>query len=563
MNTGSDAATSSRPSTFAPLKVIVFRNMWVASLFSNFGLFVLGVGAAWDMTLMSGSPSMVALVQTAMMLPVALFSLASGAIADMFDRRKVALTALLVSIAGTVGLTAFAGTGHISPASLLVLCFIVGSGTALLWPAWGAAVNEQVPSDVLPAAIALNGISYNVARSFGPAIGGLIVAAAGGLAAYATTVVFYIPLLLALYVWKRVSEPSRLPPENLGRAMISGARYVLNAPSIRIVIARTLLAASAGASVSALLPLVSRDLLHGNAQLFGLLLGAFGLGSVICALNLSQIRSRMTNEAAVRLCTTGMGIGILAVAISRHPIVTSMALVLFGCAWTGCMMILNVTVQTSAPRWVSARALAAYQASVAVGVAIGGWGWGILANSHGVDRSLLASAVMLFVSVLLSRWMRVPAIGRLTSIASDMLSDPDVRMPLTPRSGPIVVEIEYRVDASRARLYYAVMQRVRSSRMRNGAYGWSIARDIEDPELWIERYHCPTWHDYLRQRNRPTQAERDLHQRALEFHIGPEPVRIHRMLERPVGSVRWKDTTPDHGRHLGENVQPQYGGTQV
>ena len=83
------------------------------------------------------------------------------------------------------------------------------------------------------------------------------------------------------------------------------------------------------------------------------------------------------------------------------------------------------------------------------------------------------------------------------------------------------------------------------SRKRNGAYGWSIARDLADPELWTERYHCPTWHDYLRQRNRSTDSERALHQRANEFHIGSAPIRVRRMLERPIGSVRWKDETPD------------------
>jgi len=372
--------------------------------------------------------------------------------------------------------------------------------------------------------------------------------------------VFYVPLMLALYAWNRVSEPSRLPPESLGRAMISGARYVLNAPSIRVVIGRTLVAASAGASVSALLPLVSRDLLGGDAQLFGLLLGAFGVGSVISALNLSWLRARMSSEASVRLCSAVMGASVVVVALSRWPFLTAGALILFGCAWTGGMMVLNVTVQTSAPRWVSARSLATYQAAVAVGVALGGWGWGILADTQGVSRALLASAVVLLVSTFVGRWMRIPATESLISHASDLLADPDVKMPLTPRSGPIVVEIEYRIDPARARLFYAVMQRVRSSRMRNGAYGWSIARDIEDPELWIERYHCPTWHDYLRQRNRPTQAERDLHLRALEFHIGAEPVRIHRMLERPVGSVRWKDATPDIGRDLPDELQSPVGG---
>lgn len=540
MSTSEDG-TSPQAGTFAPLQVAVFRNMWVASLFSNFGLFVLGVGAAWDMTLMNGAPSMVALVQSALMLPVALFSLLAGAIADMFDRRKVAMAALGITIAGAACLTLLGALNALSPNLLLVFCFVVGSGMALISPSWGASVNEQVPSSLLSQAIALNGISYNLARSSGPAIGGFIVAAAGGVAAFATTVLFSIPLMLALYTWQRTGEPSRLPPENLGRAMISGVRYVLNAPAIRIAVARTLIAAVAGAAIVSLLPLVSRDLLGGKAQLFGILLGSFGLGSVIGALNVGRLRSRMSGEDALRLCAFGMATAIAVVALSSWWIASALALVFFGCSWTGCFMLLNVTVQTSSPRWVAARALATYQTAVGIGVAFGGWGWGMVANGWGVDKALLASSAVLLVSIPLGRWMRMPAVGQVTPLASDMLSDVDVKLPLIARSGPIVVELEYRVNPKRARIFYAVMQKVRLSRMRNGAYGWSIARDIEDPELWIERYHCPTWHDYLRQRNRPTQAERELHQRAMKFHIGPEPVRIHRMLERPGGQINWGD----------------------
>jgi hypothetical protein len=139
----------------------------------------------------------------------------------------------------------------------------------------------------------------------------------------------------------------------------------------------------------------------------------------------------------------------------------------------------------------------------------------------------------------------MPLVRGPNELSLDVLADPEVRLPLTSRSGPIMVEIEYRIDPKKARLFYAVMQHVQLSRQRNGAYGWSFARDIADPELWTERFHCPTWHDYLRQRNRTTESERALHLRALEFHMGPEPVRIRRMLERPIGSVRWKDETPD------------------
>ncbi len=549
-----------KPGSFAPLQHTVFRDMWVASLFSNLGLFILGVGAAWDMTQLTTSATMVALVQTSLMLPVALFSVASGALADMFDRRKVAIAGLFVSIAGTVALTLTAYAGQITSVLLLILCFVVGTGTALLWPAWGASVNEQVPGDVLPSAVALNGISYNVARSFGPAIGGVIVAAAGGVAAFATAAVFYVPLLLVLFGWRRAVEPSRLPPESLGRAMISGFRYVLNSPPIRIVVTRTLVTGFAGGSIAALLPLIARDLLGGGAQLFGVLLGAFGVGSIVGALNIGRLRAAFSGEECMRLSSLVMGIGVMAVALSRIPIVTGAALLIFGAAWTSCMMVLNVSVQLSAPRWVAARTLASFQAAVAAGIALGGWGWGLLASAQGVQQALLLSAAMLAVAPVLGRWLKVPSIGTSAGGAADTLADPELRLALTARSGPIVIEIEYRVEPEKARPFYVVMQQVRSSRMRNGAYGWSIARDIADPELWTERYHCPTWHDYLRQRNRPTPVERDLHARAIVFHKGPESVRIRRMLERPIGSVRWKDTTPDLGPNVDDTLAPQIGG---
>ena len=201
-------------------------------------------------------------------------------------------------------------------------------------------------------------------------------------------------------------------------------------------------------------------------------------------------------------------------------------------------------LQLSAPRWVAGRSLAAFQAAIAGGIAVGSWGWGHLADSIGVEGALVASGIMMAASPLLGLWITMPPIGGRDE-AADLLADPEVRLSLTGRSGPIVVEIEYRVDVDNARPFHTLMLEVQLSRQRNGAYGWSIARDLADPELWIERYHCPTWLDYLRQRNRATQSERALHQRATAFHLGPDPVRIHRMLERPFGSVRWKEETPD------------------
>ena len=529
----------------APLRHPVFRRIWFASLVSNLGILIQGVGAAWAMTQMTSSADKVALVQTALMLPIMLIAMPAGAIADMHDRRVVAMVSLGIALVGATVLTVLAWFGLVTPNILLALCFVVGSGMALFGPAWQASVSEQVPPETLPSAVALNGISYNIARSFGPAIGGIVVATAGAVAAFAVNAVLYLPLMAVLFLWNRAHEPSRLPRERLNRAIVSGVRYIANSPSIRIVLIRTLVTGLIGGSVSALMPLVARDLLHGGAQTYGIMLGAFGMGAVIGALNIGEVRRRMSGEAAVRACAISMAGAIASVALSTSAVLTAIALVLAGAVWMLAVALFNIGVQLSAPRWVAGRSLAAFQASIAGGIAVGSWGWGHLTDIAGVEIALLVSAGMMLLSPLLGIWLRMPPVGARNEDATEFLADPEVRLSLTGRSGPLVVEIEYRVAQDNARLFHNVMQEVQLSRQRNGAYGWSIARDIADPELWTERYHCPTWLDYLRQRNRATLSERALHQRAIDFHLGPEPIRVRRMLERPFGSVRWKEDTPD------------------
>jgi len=528
----------------APLRHTTFRRIWLASLLSNLGILIQGVGAAWAMTQMTSSADKVALVQTALMLPIMLISMPAGAIADMHDRRVVTMVSLAIALTGATTLTVLTWLGWLAPNLLLALCFIVGSGMALFGPAWQSSVSEQVPSETLPAAIALNGISYNIARSFGPAIGGVVVAALGAVAAFALNALLYLPLLAVLFLWRRTHEPSRLPREKLNRAMVSGVRYITNSPPIKIVLTRTFVIGLIGGSLSALMPLVARDLLHGGAQTYGIILGAFGMGAVIGALNIGEIRKRLSGESAIRACTISMAGAIAAVALSREPVLTSAALVIAGSVWMLAVALFNIGVQLSAPRWVAGRSLAAFQASISGGIAVGSWGWGRLTDAYGVETALLVSAALMLLSPLLGLVMPMPRVGA-RSEAAEVLEDPEVQLQLTARSGPLVVEIEYRVAQDDARSFHNVMQDVQLSRQRNGAYGWSIARDIADPELWTERYHCPTWLDYLRQRNRSTQSERALHQQAIAFHIGPDPVRIRRMLERPFGSVRWKEDTPD------------------
>src|ERR1700721_949134 len=306
-------------SVTAPLRHAVFRRIWLASLLSNLGLLIQGVGAAWAMTQMTSSADKVALVQTALMLPIMLISMPAGAISDMYDRRIVALISLSIALSGATALSVLAWLGMVTPPVLLGFCFVVGSGMALVGPAWESSVSEQVPAETLPSAVALNGISYNIARSFGPAIGGIVVATAGAGDAFPAHALLYLPLLTVLFLWNRVSEPSRLPRERLNRAIVSGVRYIANSPPIKIVLARTLVTGLIGGAVSALMPLVARDLLHGGAQTYGIMLGAFGMGAVIGALNIAEVRKRLSGEAAVRTCALSMGAAIAAVALGREP----------------------------------------------------------------------------------------------------------------------------------------------------------------------------------------------------------------------------------------------------
>jgi MFS family permease len=529
---------------FAPLRYGTFRRIWFASMFSNLGQLVQGVGAAWAMTELTHRADKVALVQSALMLPVLLFAMGAGAAADMFDRRKVCIAALLLVLAGAVGLALIALLGLMTPPIILVFSFTVGSGMSLFGPAWQASVAEQVPVGVLPQAIALNSMSYNIARSLGPAIGGVIIAALGTSAAFLANAILVVPLLTVLLMWNPPAEPPRLPPERLSRAVMSGLRYIIHSPNIRIVLLRSALTAASGGAVVALMPIVARDLLGGDASLYGLLLGAFGGGAVAGALNIHRLR-RFLTETSLRGTAIVFGAAAIVVAFSRSPWLTAPALICAGAAWTVMMSLLNVSIQLAAPRWVAGRTLASFQAAISGGIAFGSWFWGHVADLEGVAAALFLTALAMLSMPVLGHWLRVPEAGPESAREPHNPTDIAVNLDLTPRSGPVIIEIEYRVPHDQARAFYGVMLEVQISRQRTGAYGWSIARDITDPELWTERFHCPTWLDYLRQRSRSSLADHELHLRAAAFQHGDRSTRIRRMLERPYGSVRWRDEVKD------------------
>lgn len=540
------AAAAQQPGgAFAPLRERTFRTIWTASLLSNFGQLILGVGAAWEMTRLSSSPSMVALVQTAMMVPLMFVALPAGAVADMFDRRKIALAGLGFSALSAAALTTLAVLDLVTPWTLLAFCALIGAGVALYAPAWQASIGEQVSQQNLPAAVALGTISYNVARSFGPALGGLIVLAFGAQAAFGINALFYLPLWAAFFFWQRTHAPSRLPPERLDRAIVTGARYALHSPPVRTVLARAFLFGLTTATATALAPLAAKDLLAGNAGVFGILLGASGVGAVLGALFVGDIRHRFSTENAVRVFTIGTGLALVAIGLSHTLVLTAAAFFVIGACNILSIALMNVGVQLSAPRWVTARALSLYSSALTAGIGIGAWAWGEFAGAHGVGAAFIASGAAVGATLLLAFFLPLPSDQEIDTSSVKIGSEPEVALALTMRSGPVVIEVEYDVDPDKARDFYEVMTKMQRVRQRIGGFDWSIARDIENPALWTERYHCPTWGDYLRMRDRYTAQDFEIQELADSYNRTGQGRRVRRRLERPYGSVRWKADSPD------------------
>ncbi|HEY1282950.1 MAG TPA: MFS transporter [Steroidobacteraceae bacterium] len=526
-------ADSWRASTLAPFRSRTFLKIWTASLVSNFGSLIQAVGASWLMTSLAPSADYVALVQASTTLPIMLLALPSGAVADIWDRRVIMLIAQIVMLTMSVILAVITYLGHITPWSLLTLTFLIGCGVALYGPAWQSSVGEQVPREHIPAAVALNTMSYNLARTAGPAIGGIVVAAAGAFAAFVVNALSYVGLIFMLLSWRRPKTESHLPPEGMLMAMSAGLRYSRLSPAIRAVLLRGFTLGTLGSAIWALMPLIARDLLGGGALTYGVLFGTFGGGAVCGALLSAAARQRFENEFLVRVTTIGFGLTSVVAAFSPWLPLTLLAFVIGGASWVLMLSTFNITIQMSSPRWVTGRALAIYQMVVFGGMAIGSWLWGEFAESRGIVTALALSGALLCLSVLLGIKARLPEAETLDLAPSRGATTFTPRVEVGPESGRVIVTVQYRIAREDHRAFVRAMQEVRRVRRRDGARRWMLMQDMNEPDVWVERFHSPSWVEHLRRYHRFTVADQEIERRAFAFHRGEEPPKVRHLLEHP------------------------------
>ncbi|WP_295049335.1 MFS transporter [uncultured Paracoccus sp.] len=524
--------TPSPPSALAPFRHRDFRLLWSATLVSNFGGLVQAVGAAWLMTQLTDSATLIALVQASNTLPIMLLALISGALADIFDRKAILLFAQCLMGAVSLALAVVAWQGWLTPWLLLGFTFLIGAGQALYNPPWQASMGDLVPRADLPAAVTLNSVGFNLMRSVGPAAGGLIVAAFGAAAAFAVNALSYIPLLGALFRWRPNIAPRTAPPEEFLPAVGAGLRYVFLSPNLMKVIGRGALFGFAAVSVLALLPLVAKAHPEGGSMLFGGLLGCYGIGAIAGAALNPRIRARFNNENVVRMAFAGFAVSALVLGQTQTVWLHALALLPAGASWVMALSLFNVTVQLSTPRWVVARALALYQTATFGGMAAGSWVWGGIAGAHGLGDALTAAGIVLLAGAVVGFWFKAPDFGTADLDPVNRFREPALRLDLRGRSGPIMVMVDYQIAQQDTAEFLRLMQRRRNIRRRDGARNWSLLRDLERPDQWSESYHIATWDEYVRHNLRRTKTDAEVAVSLRALHRGDGDPLVHRMIER-------------------------------
>jgi MFS family permease len=519
---------------FAPLSNDTFRTIWFASIVSNLGGLIQGVGAAWMMTSITTSENMVALVQASTTLPIMLFSLMAGAVADNFDRKTVMAVAQLFMFTVSTMLAVCAYLGWITPWLLLSFTFLIGCGTALNNPSWQASVGDMVPREEVAAAVSLNSMGFNLTRSVGPAIGGAIVAFGGAAAAFTANAVSYLALMTALLRWKPDRVKATLPREEIGPAIAAGLRYVSMSPNLLKVYARGFVFGLSAVAVLALLPVIARDVIGGGPLTFGLLLGGFGVGAVGGAYFNSMLRERMTSENIVRSAFALFAISQAVMGATANPLLIAAAAMVAGGCWVVALSLFNTIVQLSTPRWVVGRALSFYQMATFGGMAGGSWLWGSLAEMQGVGTALSAAAIVTALGVAIGLALPMPMLASLDLDPLDSFREPELQLDIVPRSGPIAVQVDYEIRDEDLPEFLDLMVERRRIRIRDGAQAWALMRDLQNPQRWIESYHTPTWVDYVRHNTRRTRVDAENFDRLRALHQGGERPVVHRMIERQV-----------------------------
>lgn len=509
--------------TPAPLRNAAFCSIWSSAQVANLRWLVQTVAIGWLMVTITASDLTVALVQASTTLPAFILSI----IADTHSRRSVMIIGLSLIALASVALAGAAAFGFLSPWLILALGFIAGCGFALNDPAWHASVGD------IPAAVTLMSTGYTMTRSVGPALGGVILAFLGPLAAFLFSACSNLAPLAAVLRNKWHARPSPLPAERMSTAIRDGIRFTALSSDIRATIMRATLFGLAAIAILALLPLVARDRLADDPIAYGVLFAGFGTGACVAGLNNRLLRQ----EWLMAIASIACAVCCISLAFTSSVPSATLALAFGGAGWIITWTGVDVWVQLASPRWVVGRTLSIYYAFLSGGMAAGSWIWGNVAQSYSLASSLeLAAAALLVVAA--SGLVLQVHLGAEGDQQGAVFPAPSVALDLKPQSGPIAARTEYSIDESDLDSFFDHMRTRRYALARAGARDWTLQRNLRKPSHWTETFHTPAWMSFRRLHHRLSLSDQDVSQLLAALHLSEKPAETELVIERTTDARR-------------------------
>jgi MFS family permease len=519
-------------SPLGPFRHRTYARLWIATVVANVGTWMYSSAASWLMTELNTDPLMVSLVQVASSLPMFLFALPAGALADSVDRRRYLLVAESGITAVSAIFAALVSLDLVTPTILLLFAFLVGVGAAAIAPAWQAIVPQLVPAEDLTPAIAANSVGYNISRAIGPALGGVITVAAGIAAPFWINAVANFGTLGALWRWRPSPPPHALPAEPLVSAVRAGLRYAHNNRPLRSTLLRAMGFFVCASAYWALLPVVTRTQIAGGAGLYGLLLGAIGVGAIGGAFALPRLREKLGPDRLVAAGAVGTATTLLLYAWSRDAVTAILASLIAGASWIAVISTLNVSVQFALPDWVRARGLAVFVTVFSGALALGSAWWGQVADWVGVPVALSVAAALQLLAIPLT-WRHKLHLGAALDLAPSMhWPAPVVTGDMADDAGPVLVTVDYHVNVANRDAFLTALQRLSRQRRRDGAYAWGLYESTSEGSAYVETFLVDSWLEHLRQHQRVTQADRLLEDEVRKL-LQEAPAVHHYVAARP------------------------------
>ncbi|NKC04927.1 MFS transporter [Ochrobactrum haematophilum] len=509
-----------------------FFTLWAAVELSFLGMFIHVVAGGWLMTALTPSAALVSLIQTAYALPMVAFSVVAGAMADTFDRRITMIISLAISLLASVGLAFFSVTSMLTPWSILALIFAVGSGVAIFTPSWQSSLGDIVPRERLVEAVSLHNIGANVMRTVGPSIGGILVASAGAGITFMVGAVSYLPALIVMFFRSPVQAKSN-DREGFRSALVLGFRFLAVSQPLQILLLRVFCFSLAAICVMAMLPLVARDQFGQGALTYGFLFGGYGFGAILGGLCMKYLRRRFTVDHIVCSAFLMSAVAMALLAISRNLWGGLPSTVLGGACWLTVHSLQNSVLQLSSPRWIAGRMVAMFLSSAFLGLSIGGWLWGVVAEHFRTEGALGGATVLMLGAFALAVKFPLPDT---TGINHDPLGTTELadEQNMTSHGGPLHVVIEHQIDAGHVSTFMALMETRRRHLTRLGATHWVLLRDLRRTGRWTESFQTNSWTDYRRMMSRRTSETAALRQQVIDLQLeNAEPV-VHLMLQTRV-----------------------------